>query len=97
MSLKEGHSDSVSLAGLLISVILLGVLFYVSLRSPIEPDPLSRFSSDFAEISPEVDISTSKYLWTERTLDVIIQAILVFGTAACCITMLRPEKGSVNA
>ncbi|MEM2942487.1 MAG: hypothetical protein QXT81_03600 [Candidatus Bathyarchaeia archaeon] len=95
MSFMEGHSDRVSLAGLLISLILLGVLLFVSLRSPLELGPFSRFSSDFAEISPEIDMSTSRYLWSDRTLDVIIQAILVFGTAACCITMLRPEKEGV--
>jgi hypothetical protein len=95
LSFEEGHGDRVSLAGLLISLILLGVLFHISLRAPLKQDPFSRFSSDFSEISPEVDISTSKCLWSYRTLDVIVQAILVFGTAACCITMLRPEKEGV--
>ena len=92
MSFKEGYKDRISLSGLLISIIILLIFLYVSSQSTFELTSIARFSSDFAKTAPEADISTAKYLWSNRTLDVIIQAILVFGAAACCITMLRPEK-----
>jgi hypothetical protein len=97
LSFKEGYRDWISLAGLLISIILLIIFLYVGSKSTFELTSFARFSSDFAKTAPEVDISTAKYLWSNRTLDVIIQAILVFGAAACCITMLRPEKKGKQA
>lgn len=97
MSFKEGYRDKISLAGLLISIIILLIFLYVSSKSTFELNSFARFSSDFAKTAPDVDILTSKYLWSNRTLDVIIQAILVFGAAACCITMLRPEREAKQA
>jgi len=94
LSFKEGYRDWISLVGSLISIILLLIFLLVGSKSTFELSSFARFSSDFAKAAPEVDISIAKYLWSNRTLDVIIQAILVFGAAACCITMLRPEKES---
>ncbi len=92
MSFREGYSDKISLAGLLISILILVMLLWISSGSTFELTNLEKFSQDFARAAPNVDVSTSKYLWSNRTLDVIIQAILVFGAAAGCIAMLRPAK-----
>jgi multisubunit Na+/H+ antiporter MnhB subunit len=90
LSFKEEFTDKISLAGLLLSVIVLIVFLWVGSSDILQLDSFARFSSDFVEGS--VGQITSEYLWNNRTLDVIIQAVLVFGAAAGCIAMLRSGK-----
>jgi multisubunit Na+/H+ antiporter MnhB subunit len=90
LSFKEEFTDKISLVGLLLSIIVLIVLLWVGSSDILQLDSFTRFSSDFAD--ERIGQITSQYLWNNRTLDVIIQAILVFGAAAGCIAMLRSSK-----
>ena len=90
MSFKEELTDKISVAGLLLSIIVLLVLLWIGSSDILQLDSFTRFSSDFAE--ERIGLITSEYLWNNRTLDVIIQAVLVFGAAAGCIAMLRSGK-----
>jgi len=92
LSFREGYLDKISFVGLLISIVVLVMLLWVNSASTFDLKGFARFGQDFVKPAPNVDISSSKYLWSNRTLDVIIQAILVFGAAASCIAMLRPAK-----
>jgi multisubunit Na+/H+ antiporter MnhB subunit len=90
LSFKEELTDTISLAGLLLSIIVLVILLWVGSSDILQLDSFTRFSSDFTE--ERIGQITSEYLWNNRTLDVIIQAVLVFGAAAGCIAMLRSGK-----
>ncbi|WP_455368574.1 hypothetical protein [[Eubacterium] cellulosolvens] len=90
MSFKEEFTDKISLTGLMLSIIILVMLLWVGSSDILQLDAFARFSSDFAEES--IGQITSEYLWNNRTLDVMIQAVLVFGAAAGCIAMLRSGK-----
>ena len=90
MSFKEEFTDKISLAGLLLSIIVLVMLLWVGSSDILQLDSFARFSSDFTD--ERIGQITSEYLWNNRTLDVIIQAVLVFGAAAGCIAMLRSGK-----
>lgn len=92
MSLKEGYKDKISLCGLVVSILLLIALLWVIPKNLFELNTFSRFSSELVEVTSNVGQSTSRYLWVNRTLDLIVQAALVFGAAAGCIAMLRPGK-----
>jgi hypothetical protein len=97
LSFREGYSDKISFAGLLISIAILIMLLWVNSASTFDLKEFTRFGQDFVKAAPDVGIATSKYLWNFRTLDLIIQAILVFAAAASCIAMLRPAKESHRA
>jgi multisubunit Na+/H+ antiporter MnhB subunit len=90
LSFKEEFTDKISLAGLLLSIVVLVMLLWVGSSDILQLDSFTRFSSDFAD--ERIGQITSEYLWNNRTLDVIIQAVLVFGAAAGCIAMLRSGK-----
>lgn len=74
----------------MLSVIVLVIFLWVGSSDILQLDSFTRFSSDFAD--ERFGQITSEYLWNNRTLDVIIQAVLVFGAAAGCIAMLRSGK-----
>jgi len=92
LSLKEGYKDKISLCGLVVSILLLIAVLLVVPGNLFELNTFSRFSSELVEVTSNVGQSTSRYLWVNRTLDLIVQAALVFGAAAGCIAMLRPGK-----
>jgi multisubunit Na+/H+ antiporter MnhB subunit len=90
LSFKEEFADKISLVGLLLSIIVIVMLLLVGSSDILQLNSFTRFSSDFA--NQRIGQITSEYLWNNRTLDVIIQAVLVFGAAAGCIAMLRSGK-----
>jgi hypothetical protein len=90
LSFKEQLTDKISLAGLLLSIIVLVMLLWVGSSDILQLDSFARFSSDCTD--ERIGQITSEYLWNNRTIDVIIQAVLVFGAAAGCIAMLRSGK-----
>lgn len=92
MAIKEGYKDKISFCGLVVSILLLIAFLWVVPRNLFELNTFSRFSSELVEVTSNMGQSTSRYLWTNRTLDLIVQAALVFGAAAGCIAMLRPGK-----
>ncbi|MGQ9542735.1 MAG: hypothetical protein ACUVTM_01410 [Candidatus Bathyarchaeia archaeon] len=96
MSFREGHLDRISVTGLVATILLITVLLWVIWSSPLEVGGLSKFSSDFVEVNSNIGQMTSQYLWRSRTLDVIVQAVLLFAAAVCCIAMLRSEGGILS-
>jgi multisubunit Na+/H+ antiporter MnhB subunit len=92
VSFREGYTDRVSVAGLLAAIVILIILLLVVSENVFELTEFARFSSDFVGATSNVGQLTSQYLWRSRTLDVIVQAVLVFAAATCCVAMLRPEK-----
>ena len=94
MSLSEEFKDKISFVGLLVSILSLIVFLGIVSKGSFDLTSFARFGSEFVKADSNVGQSTSRYLWTNRTLDVVIQATLVFGAAAGCIAMLRSEKES---
>jgi multisubunit Na+/H+ antiporter MnhB subunit len=94
LAFREEHKDRISLVGLLISILILITFLYISWNGTFELTSFSKFSPEFVTSTSGVGMATSKYLWSYRTLDAVVQAILVFAAAAGCITMLRTGKES---
>ena len=65
---------------------------------------LGRFGPEFPKPTPlseqmvinqpplTVGSSVSRFLWNDRTVDMITQAFLLFATAVACIALLRPVR-----
>ena len=97
MAFREEHKDRISLVGLLISILILMTFLFISWNGAFDLTSFSKFSPEFVKSTSGVGQATSKYLWSDRTLDAVVQAILVFAAAAGCIAMLRTGKESERA
>ncbi|MDH5199693.1 MAG: hypothetical protein OEW93_02295 [Candidatus Bathyarchaeota archaeon] len=85
-------SKAYSFAGLILSVLLFFSFFLIVAN---EPFPANSFRhGELVPISPpgEVGPAVSGFLWGYRGFDLLMQALLLFATAMCCIAMLREER-----
>ena len=78
-----------------IVAILMAYIFFTIIQHLFKPFEYANFPIDETLIPIDGDVGpgVSSVLWSKRQLDLIALATLVFVTAACCTTMLRPEKG----
>jgi len=78
--------------------VLLAYVFFTMIQHPFTPFEYARFPVNASMISIEGDIgaSVSATLWSERQLDLIVLAILLFTTATCCTIILRPETSETG-
>jgi len=75
----------------------LGALLFLSLLliGANEPFPVHSFRhGELVPIHPlwDIGMAVSGFLWEYRGFDLLIQALLLFVTAMCCLTMLREER-----
>ena len=90
----EGRrAEWMSMAGTLLSVIALVSMLVTLFRGSFPTFSPAGFSTRFIELSGSIGQGISSLLWEQRNLDLIAQAFLVIASAACCIAMLKPEKG----
>jgi hypothetical protein len=78
-----------------IVVILLAYVFFTMIQQGFTPFEYARFpvNASLIPIDGGVGAGVSTTLWSERQLDLILLAVLLFATATCCTTMLNLEKG----
>ena len=74
-------------------VVLLAYVVFTMLQHVFTPFEYARFPINATLIPLEGDVGAgvSATLWSDRPLDLIVLAILLFTTATCCATILRPE------
>ena len=75
----------------------LGALLFFSFLLIVvnEPFPVHSFRhSELVPIRPlhDVGMGVSVFLWEYRGFDLLVQALLMFTTAMCCLAMLREER-----
>lgn len=70
-------------------------LFLMMAQQGFVPFEYAKFSINetMVPVNGEVGKAVSYTLWSQRQLDLIILAFLLFVSAACCATILRMEKG----
>ncbi len=75
-------------------VVLLAVVVVTLLQRGFTPFEYARFpvNATLVPLDSDVGLHVSVTLWSDRALDLIVLAILLFTTATCCATMLRPER-----
>lgn len=77
-------------------VLLLTTVVVTQLQRGFTPFEYARFPVNATLVPLDSDIGphVSATLWSDRALDIIVLAILLFTTATCCATLLRPERGA---
>lgn len=88
------EADLIELAGLIATVIS-AILFSILI---IEHSfPLMEYAvttEQLVDVRVPVGQEVGKFLWTHRSIDLIVQAFVLFGAAAGCLAILRAEKRS---
>jgi len=79
-----------TICGVIVAVALIVSLIYIFLGTPIDVltvSPPHEFSSPEQILNFEVS-----YLWNERGLDTVFQAVVLFAALAGILSLMRKEK-----
>ena len=83
----------IRVAGLTTAVLVVLVFSMLIVRYEF---PAFEYASPSAELieseTTEIGAKVSRFLWTNRLIDIIAQAFVLFAAAACCVAMLRAEE-----
>ena len=75
----------------------LGALLFLSYLLIVANEPFPVHSFRHRELVPirplgDIGMAVSGFLWEYRGFDLLVQALLLFATAMCCLAMLREER-----
>ena len=75
-------------------VVAIAYLFLSSIQQGFTPFEYAIYPISDSLVSTEKEIAhgVSYVLWDQRSLDIIILALLLFLTSACCASILNPPE-----
>lgn len=81
--------------GGILLVATIGFLFFSTTQQSFVPFEYAVFPIGDSLVSTEKGIGqgVSYTLWSQRPLDMILLAFLLFVTSACCASILGPQRG----
>ena len=84
--------DKIEATGIIISLIAILAAFI--LISQASFPAFTYATEDWIKIgiSEDVGLGTANFIWNYRFLDLVAQAIVLFGAAVGCLAILREEK-----
>ena len=84
--------DKIEAAGIIISLI--AIFATLILISQTSFPAFTYATEDWIKIgtSEDVGLGTANFIWNYRFLDLVAQAIVLFGAAVGCLAILREEK-----
>ncbi len=76
-------------------IVLLAAVVVMQLQRGFTPFEYARapINATLVPFDSDVGRRVSATLWSDRALDLIVLAFLLFTTATGCATLLRPERG----
>ena len=80
--------DGIEAAGLTVAILAV-IVSCVFIAQNSFPTP---YSTPPLESTQSVGQEVSKFMWKSRSLDLIAQALVLFGAAVGCLAILRSEK-----
>lgn len=84
--------DTIAIAGSILVLIALASVSSIALRSPFQ-----HFGADLAggrliETSSDVGQEDSRFMWSNRSMDLLAQAFAIFAASVACLSMLRESS-----
>jgi hypothetical protein len=75
-------------------VVASAYLFLSTIQQGFRPFEYAAFPIGDSLVSTEKEIGrgVSYALWDQRSLDMILLALLIFVTSACCVSLLSPQE-----
>ena len=84
--------DKIEAIGLIISLMAIIAAFIFLSQSSFPTFTYAKSDWVKVRISENIGSETANFIWNYRSLDLLAQAIILFGAAAGCLTILREEK-----
>ena len=78
--------------GFTLVILLFTSLTYILLNTPFKAVPFIHEELVSTESSSEIGRAMSNFLWERRGFDLLMQTLVLFATAVCCLAMLRPGR-----
>ena len=90
--------DKITVAGVVVALITVGLFLIIIAHSPFSTFNPSFASNRLINTTGNIGPQDSSFMWTNRTLDLMVQAFVVFAAAAGCLAVLRidEKKEDVN-
>ena len=84
--------DKIEAAGIIISLIAIFATFILINQANFPA--FTYATEDWIKIgtSENVGLGTANFIWNYRFLDLVAQAVVLFGAAVGCLAILREEK-----
>ena len=87
-------ADKIETAGLILVLVAILATFILISQNSIPAFTYAKENWIKIEVSETLGPETANFMWTYRHLDLIAQAIVLFGAAAGCLAILREERAN---
>lgn len=85
--------DGIEAAGLTVAILAVIVSCVFIAQNSFPAFQYASYSNPhMANVTQSVGKEVSKFMWESRSLDLIAQALVLFGAAIGCLAILRSEK-----
>jgi hypothetical protein len=91
--------DKITVAGIALALLTIWISGMLLIQSPFPIFNYAISSQPFISVTQDIGPKASLFMWTNRTLDLVAQAFVVFAAAMGCLAMLRvgEEKEGTDA
>ncbi len=84
--------DKIWVAGLILALLAIGLSVSIATNFAFPTFRYASPSDHLIDVNEDIGQQDSEFMWTNRTLDLMAQAIVIFSAAAACLVMLRVDK-----
>jgi hypothetical protein len=88
--------DKTWVAGAILALLAIGLSVSLVIQFPFPTFKYASPSNRFINVTEDVGPQDSQFMWSNRTLDLMAQAIVIFAAAAGCLAMLRVTQRENN-
>lgn len=81
--------DGITIAGSLTALVAMVLFALIIAQSPFPTFQFASNSDRFINVAQDIGAQDSVFMWTNRTLDLVAQAFVIFAAAAGCLAILR--------
>jgi len=79
----------ITVAGSILSLVVIALFALIIIQTPFPTFKFASSSNRFINVTQDIGPSDSSFMWTNRTLDLVAQAFVIFAAAAGSLAILR--------
>jgi hypothetical protein len=91
------NPDRITIAGSLVALLTVALFALIVIQSPFPVFKFASSSDRFINVTQNIGSKDSVFMWTDRTLDLVAQAFVIFAAAAGCLAILRATHKEEDA
>ena len=88
--------DRITVAGGILALVMVAFFGLIIAQSPFPKFSPSSRSERFINVTENIGSEDSSFMWTNRTLDLMAQAFVIFAAAVGCLALLRITEKKDN-